>query len=68
MYRLGPTFVLSLTLLLALAICAPAAVAAVSPTEVTSGAQATGFDWSLMLSLSFGVVGLIWIRRRISQL
>lgn len=27
-----------------------------------------GFDWSTLISLAFGIVGLLWVRRRTSDL
>ena len=30
--------------------------------------QHRGFDWSTLISLSFGIVGLLWVRRRTAEL
>lgn len=27
-----------------------------------------GFDWSTLISLSFGIIGLLWVRRRTADL
>lgn len=44
----------------------------VSSTRVTAkrlpDQEPAGFDWSTLVSLSFGVVGLLWVRRRTADL
>ncbi len=43
------------------------AVAKAAPQRLPSH-ENRGFDWSTLISLSFGIVGLLWVRRRTADL
>jgi hypothetical protein len=46
------------------------AVLGASPVFAASAAPlpTTGYDWTLLVVLAFGVTGLVWIRRHITRL
>lgn len=54
--------------LLAAQAAVQGAASTASGEALTATAQAGGYDWSLLIALVFGVIGLIWMRRHIANL
>lgn len=40
----------------------------VSPETLQNAARGEGYDWSLLLALIPGIIGLVWIRRHVANL